>query len=67
MLAANSGRVTNLTRVTYIVMDEADRMFDLGKRQTYLLSELYCWLVSCVFLKQGRGVLVLTASMYSCS
>ena len=30
MLAANSGRVTNLTRVTYIVMDEADRMFDLG-------------------------------------
>ena len=31
MLAANSGRVTNLTRVTYIVMDEADRMFDLGK------------------------------------
>ena len=34
MLAANSGRVTNLTRVTYIVMDEADRMFDLGKGQT---------------------------------
>ena len=31
MLAVNSGRVTNLTRVTYIVMDEADRMFDLGK------------------------------------
>lgn len=30
MLAANSGRVTNLRRVTYIVLDEADRMFDLG-------------------------------------
>lgn len=30
MLAANSGRVTNLTRVTYIVLDEADRMFDMG-------------------------------------
>ena len=30
LLAANSGRVTNLRRVTYLVIDEADRMFDLG-------------------------------------
>eukprot|EP00468_Gymnochlora_sp_CCMP2014_P005705 CAMPEP_0167750518 /NCGR_PEP_ID=MMETSP0110_2-20121227/6042_1 /TAXON_ID=629695 /ORGANISM="Gymnochlora sp., Strain CCMP2014" /LENGTH=1365 /DNA_ID=CAMNT_0007635861 /DNA_START=143 /DNA_END=4240 /DNA_ORIENTATION=- len=30
LLCANSGRVTNLTRVTYLVLDEADRMFDLG-------------------------------------
>ena len=30
LLAANSGRVTNLKRVTYVVMDEADRMFDMG-------------------------------------
>ncbi|KAI1710101.1 DEAD/DEAH box helicase domain-containing protein [Ditylenchus destructor] len=30
MLAANNGRVTNLRRVTYLVMDEADRMFDMG-------------------------------------
>ncbi|KAL8687323.1 MAG: hypothetical protein Q9218_006470 [Villophora microphyllina] len=30
LLAANSGRVTNLRRVTYIVLDEADRMFDMG-------------------------------------
>ncbi|XP_056587583.1 probable ATP-dependent RNA helicase DDX46 isoform X1 [Triplophysa dalaica] len=30
MLGANSGRVTNLRRVTYVVMDEADRMFDMG-------------------------------------
>ncbi|KAL1123116.1 hypothetical protein AAG570_002204, partial [Ranatra chinensis] len=30
MLAANSGRVTNLKRVTYVVLDEADRMFDMG-------------------------------------
>ena len=30
MLAANNGRVTNLRRVTYIVLDEADRMFDMG-------------------------------------
>lgn len=25
-----SGRVTNLRRVTYVVVDEADRMFDMG-------------------------------------
>ncbi|GFV64235.1 probable ATP-dependent RNA helicase DDX46 [Trichonephila clavipes] len=30
MLAANSGRVTNLRRCTYLVLDEADRMFDMG-------------------------------------
>lgn len=30
MLAANSGRVTNLRRVTYVTLDEADRMFDMG-------------------------------------
>ncbi|KAK5718324.1 pre-mRNA processing RNA-helicase [Elasticomyces elasticus] len=30
LLAANAGRVTNLKRVTYIVMDEADRMYDMG-------------------------------------
>ena len=26
----HSGRVTNLRRCTYIVLDEADRMFDMG-------------------------------------
>jgi ATP-dependent RNA helicase DDX46/PRP5 len=30
LLAANSGRVTNLRRATYFVLDEADRMFDMG-------------------------------------
>ncbi len=30
LLSANSGRVTNLKRVTYLVLDEADRMFDMG-------------------------------------
>ncbi|KAI8384309.1 uncharacterized protein BYT42DRAFT_562076 [Radiomyces spectabilis] len=30
LLCANSGRVTNLKRVTYMVLDEADRMFDMG-------------------------------------
>ncbi|KAJ9606797.1 pre-mRNA processing RNA-helicase [Cladophialophora chaetospira] len=30
LLTANSGRVTNLKRITYVVLDEADRMFDMG-------------------------------------
>lgn len=30
LLKANAGRVTNLRRVTYVVLDEADRMFDMG-------------------------------------
>src|SRR3569833_1751457 len=30
LLAANQGRVVNLKRTTYIVLDEADRMFDMG-------------------------------------
>lgn len=30
LLAANGGRVLNLQRVTYLVLDEADRMFDMG-------------------------------------
>ncbi|CAF1073639.1 unnamed protein product [Rotaria sp. Silwood1] len=30
MLTANNGRVTNVRRVTYIIVDEADRMFDMG-------------------------------------
>ncbi|KLU84193.1 pre-mRNA-processing ATP-dependent RNA helicase PRP5 [Magnaporthiopsis poae ATCC 64411] len=30
LLAANQGRVVSLRRTTYIVLDEADRMFDMG-------------------------------------
>ncbi|KAK9371119.1 P-loop containing nucleoside triphosphate hydrolase protein [Lipomyces kononenkoae] len=30
LLSANSGRVMNLKRVTYLTLDEADRMFDMG-------------------------------------
>ncbi|CDK25349.1 unnamed protein product [Kuraishia capsulata CBS 1993] len=30
LLTANGGRVTNMARVTYLVLDEADRMFDMG-------------------------------------
>jgi ATP-dependent RNA helicase DDX46/PRP5 len=55
LLSANSGRVTNLRRVTYVVLDEADRMFDMGfepqvmkilanvrpERQTVLLSATF--------------------------
>jgi ATP-dependent RNA helicase DDX46/PRP5 len=61
LLAANSGRVTNLKRVTYIVLDEADRMFDMGfepqvmkiisnvrpDRQTVLFSATFPRNVSC--------------------
>ncbi|TPX38917.1 hypothetical protein SeMB42_g06552 [Synchytrium endobioticum] len=30
LLCANSGRVTTLKRVTYLVLDDVDRMFDMG-------------------------------------
>lgn len=30
LLAMNSGRVCNLRRITFVVLDEADRMFDMG-------------------------------------
>lgn len=30
LLTANNGRVTNVRRVTYLTLDEADRMFDMG-------------------------------------
>lgn len=30
LLCANRGKVTNLTRASFVVLDEADRMFDLG-------------------------------------
>eukprot|EP01121_Diplochlamys_sp_Union-15-3_P012078 TRINITY_DN3573_c0_g1_i1.p1 TRINITY_DN3573_c0_g1~~TRINITY_DN3573_c0_g1_i1.p1 ORF type:complete len:645 (+),score=149.56 TRINITY_DN3573_c0_g1_i1:171-1937(+) len=30
ILCANKGRITNLRRATFLVLDEADRMFDMG-------------------------------------
>ena len=30
LLATSGGKITNLRRVTYLVLDEADRMFDMG-------------------------------------
>ena len=55
ILTLNKGRITNLQRVTMIVIDEADRMFDLGfepqiskimdnvrpKRQTVMFSATF--------------------------
>lgn len=30
LLVSGAGKITNLRRVTYLVLDEADRMFDMG-------------------------------------
>lgn len=30
VLVKSNGKITNLERVTYVVLDEADRMFDMG-------------------------------------
>jgi len=30
VLTTSNGKITNLKRVTYVVIDEADRMFDYG-------------------------------------
>lgn len=69
ILVANQGRVTNLRRVTYTVLDEADRMFDLGfepqvmailnnirpQRQTVLFSATFPLKIEAIAKKLLRG------------
>jgi ATP-dependent RNA helicase DDX46/PRP5 len=69
LLSANQGRVTNLKRVTYCVLDEADRMFDLGfepqvmkilnnirpQRQTVLFSATFPRSMEALARKILRG------------
>jgi hypothetical protein len=40
LLATSNGKITNLRRVTYLVMDEADRMFDMGEWYADAASDL---------------------------
>ncbi|PSK55464.1 hypothetical protein B9Z65_2853 [Elsinoe australis] len=62
LLAANSGRVINLKRVTYIVMDEADRMFDMGfepqvqKILSNIRPDKQCVLFSATFPRKMEGL-----------
>jgi len=62
LLSANQGRVINLKRVTYVVMDEADRMFDMGfePQITKVLSNIrpdkQCVLFSATFPRKMEGL-----------
>lgn len=62
ILTANSGRVTNLRRVTYLVLDEADRMFDMGfepqvmKIVNNIRPDRQTVLFSATFPKQMEGL-----------
>lgn len=62
LLAANNGRVCNLRRVTYVVLDEADRMFDIGfepqvrKIISQIRPDRQCVLFSATFAKKMESL-----------
>ncbi|RIA89024.1 P-loop containing nucleoside triphosphate hydrolase protein [Glomus cerebriforme] len=62
LLCANSGRVTNLKRVTYLVLDEADRMFDMGfepqayKIFSFIIPDRQTVLFSATFPRQMESL-----------
>ncbi|KAM1187817.1 hypothetical protein ACFX2J_023699 [Malus domestica] len=61
ILCTNAGRITNLQRVTYLVVDEADQMFDLGfglqinRSVQSIRSDHQTVLFSAIFPHQGAA------------
>lgn len=62
LLATNNGRVCNLKRVTYVVIDEADRMFDFGfepqirKIFSQIRPDKQCVLFSATFARKMEAL-----------
>lgn len=62
LLAANGGRILNLQRTTYVVLDEADRMFDFGfepqinKIFSQIRPDKQCILFSATFARKMESL-----------
>lgn len=62
LLSTNNGKVCNLRRVTYVVLDEADRMFDFGfepqikKIFSQVRPDKQCVLFSATFARKMEGL-----------